>query len=181
MKKFKILFFILSCVLFLLMFCGCGSKPDPREAEIIQLVRQSKYNEAFNKTDEIFKGEDKKIEEMKDWINRQKQRRDYISEQLNDLNSTPSDKLEIQPGWENILDGDYRYITGRVKNVSDENITYFKLVAEFLDDKGNVLDTDYTNSGETIRPGSMKEFKIMHKDQDEYKKVRLFIEEVNVE
>lgn len=181
MKKFKILFFILSCVLFSLMFCGCGSKPDPREREIVILLNEQNYDGAIEKAKEIYKDDDKRLERTIDLINESRLRNKEWSKKLSDYYSTPSDKLEIQPGWENILDGDYRYITGRVKNVSDESITYFKLVAEFLDDKENVLDTDYTNSSETIRPGSMKEFKIMHKEQKDYGKVRLFIEEVQVE
>ena len=47
-----------------------------------------------------------------------------------------------------------------------------------MDSNGNVLDTDYTNSGETIRPGNQKEFEIMHRVDNEYTKVRIFINEV---
>lgn len=93
--------------------------------------------------------------------------------------TAPRNKLEIQDGWKWTKDGNYTYITGRVKNMTDTNITYFKLTAEYLDSSGNILDTDYTNSGETIRPGAMKEFEIMHKYSDEYDKVRLIVEEVN--
>ena len=58
------------------------------------------------------------------------------------------------------------------------NITYFKLVAEYLDNSGNVLDSEYTNSINTILPGNMEEFEIMKKHNDQYKQVRIFIEEI---
>lgn len=86
--------------------------------------------------------------------------------------------LEIQDGWKWEGESDYSYIRGRVKNISTYNVGYYKLTAEFLDDNGNVLNTDYTNSNDTIRPNNMQEFEIMHKYSEEYKKVRIFIEEV---
>ena len=77
--------------------------------------------------------------------------------------------------WTN--DGDYSYFKGRVKNIGNLDITYWKLTLELCDSNENVLDTDYTNSSETIRPGNMKEFEIMHKYDSEYKKARVFIDE----
>jgi hypothetical protein len=90
-------------------------------------------------------------------------------------------KLEIQKGWTWDLDGDYTYVKGRVKNTGDKNITYFEVTAEYLDSAGNVLDSDYTNSGETIRPNNMKEFEIMHRHDEQYDEVQIFVNEVSVE
>jgi len=90
-------------------------------------------------------------------------------------------KLEIQSGWTWDVDGNYSYVKGRVKNVSNENISYFEVTAEYLDSAGQVLDSDYTNSGETLRSGNMKEFEIMHKHDSQYDKVRIFINDVRVE
>ncbi len=87
--------------------------------------------------------------------------------------------LNIQDGWRWTVERNYSYIRGRVTNKGDEDINYFKITAEYMDSNGNVLDTDYTNSGETIRPGNSKEFEIMHRHSSEYEKVRIFVEEVN--
>lgn len=59
-------------------------------------------------------------------------------------------------GWGTTIDGNYMYTKGRIKNTGDKAIRYFKLTAEYLNSKGDVLDTDYTNSTETIRPGNSK-------------------------
>jgi len=101
-----------------------------------------------------------------------------FNERLKIISSKYMDRLEIVEGWKWINDGDYTYIKGRVKNISDVSVDYFKLTAEYMDSNGNVLDTDYTNSGETIRPGNQKEFEIMHRVDNEYTKVKIFIDEV---
>lgn len=85
-------------------------------------------------------------------------------------------KLEIINNWEVTREGDYIYIKGRIKNVGKISTEYWKLTAEFLDKDGNVIDTDYTNSLEVMRPDNQKEFEIMHKYDPAYAKFRLFIE-----
>ena len=87
----------------------------------------------------------------------------------------PTRILEIQEGWNFSIRGDYSYTNGRVKNTGETTVTYFEVTAEYLDADGNVLDTDYTNCGENVRPRNMKEFEIMHKHSKEYKKIRLFV------
>jgi hypothetical protein len=89
--------------------------------------------------------------------------------------------LVIQSDWTWDLDGNYTYVRGRVKNVGDKNIRYFEVTAEYLDSTGNVLDSDYTNSGETLRPNNMKEFEIMHKHDEEYYEVQIYVNDVRVE
>lgn len=96
-------------------------------------------------------------------------------------NTIPTNDLEIQDGWTWEYDNGYDYVRGRVKNIGVSNISYFKITAEYMDSNGNVLDTDYTNDGEMIRSGNMKEFEIMHKSNPEHVKVRIFVEEVNRE
>lgn len=88
------------------------------------------------------------------------------------------DILEIQDGWTWTTDGDYTYIKGRVKNISGNNIRYFEVVAEYLDENNKVLDTDYTNSAEIIKPNNMKEFEIMHQFNSEYKTVRIYTQDI---
>lgn len=90
-----------------------------------------------------------------------------------------TDKLQIVSGWKWIVDGNYSYIRGRVKNISDVTVSYFEITAEYLDISGNVLDSDYTNSGLDLKPGNQKEFEIMHRHSDEYKSVRIFISKVD--
>ena len=87
--------------------------------------------------------------------------------------------LKIQDGWSWTAESNYSYIRGRVTNDGDKNINYFKITAEYMDSNGNVVDTDFTNSGETIRPGNSKEFEIMHRHSPDYHEARIFVDEVN--
>jgi hypothetical protein len=80
--------------------------------------------------------------------------------------------------WER--DGNYTYIKGRVKNNSTYTISYFAVTASYKDENGNVLDTDYTNSGENLLPGNSKEFEIMHEYSKEYRNVSIAVTEVNI-
>lgn len=97
-------------------------------------------------------------------------------------NTTPAQKsvpaaksVEIQQGWQWTAERNYDYVRGSVKNIGDKPIEYFEVTAEYLDANGNVLDTDYTNCNETLRPGNQKKFEIMHKTDPSEKKVRIFI------
>ena len=86
--------------------------------------------------------------------------------------------MEIQEGWTWKIDNNYSYIWGRVKNTGTTVIRYFEVAATYKDDQGNVLDTDYTNSGETLRPGWSKEFEIMHKNSPHYRTVAIRVQDV---
>jgi len=88
--------------------------------------------------------------------------------------------MEIQK-WDWTAERNYSYIRGRVKNNGDKTVSYFEIKALYKDDAGNVLDTDFTNSGENLLPGMSKEFEIMHKESPEYKKVNIYIEKVTTE
>jgi hypothetical protein len=103
---------------------------------------------------------------------------------LSDIENWPSEgevsdpgALQIQEGWNWEIDGNYNYVRGRVENIGADPINYFEVTAEYLDEDGNVLDSDYTNSGQTLNPGDMKEFEIMHRHSSEYKKVRIYVNE----
>ena len=93
--------------------------------------------------------------------------------------SSPKMKLEIVKGWQWSDEGDWTYIRGSVKNVGDVPIGYFKVQAEYENAKGEVVDTDYTNSGERLNPGAAKKFEIMHRDSPEFKKVSISIGRVS--
>jgi hypothetical protein len=75
----------------------------------------------------------------------------------------------------------YTYVRGRVKNSGDKTVSYFKITAYYKDDEDNVLDTDYTNSAENLRPGMAKEFEIMHRASPDYKHVSIQVEDVRVD
>lgn len=81
--------------------------------------------------------------------------------------------------WEK--EKNYSYIRGRIRNDGNRTITYFKVKAYYLDNIGNVLDTDIDNDIEDLLPGMSKEFEIMHKNNPDYKKVRVEIDEVRIE
>jgi len=147
---------------------GCGKSEETMKDEIYELIIMQDFDEARSKVAEYF-GDDRS--EAVSWLM-------LISEMEGELYS---DKLVIQDGWTWKVDGNYTYINGRVKNNGDKPIRYFKITAQYLNEYDNVLDTDYTNSTETVRPGDSKEFEIMHRDNDEYKKTRIFVEEVNIE
>lgn len=176
MKKYLILFV---CLLIIFLLVGCEQNTeldvDPREKEVVQLVVREKYEEAISKAKELYEGEE--LDEMLDWINsyakRNKEHEKWVKEQFEDM--YPSTKLEIQSGYTYKIKGNYVYITGRVKNVSDSDISYFEIRVDFLDNEGNVLDSDYTNDGLTLKPGEMREFEIMHRWSDDYKKYSLSI------
>lgn len=72
----------------------------------------------------------------------------------------------------------YDYVRGSLKNNSDRTVTYWKVSAEFFDKKGDVIDTAFTNSMETLRPGASKRFEIMLSHPPGGKKFRAFVEEV---
>ena len=92
---------------------------------------------------------------------------------LNELKNTP--RLEIVRGWTYIIDGDYSYIEGSVENIGEIDVGYFEVTAEYMDSNGNILDTDYTNSGQVVKPGSQKVFKIMHEHKSELTKVSVSV------
>jgi hypothetical protein len=88
--------------------------------------------------------------------------------------------MQIQEKWEWSVERQYSYIRGRVKNTGNRTVSYFKIAAHFYDENKNVIDTDYTNSGETLLPGMSKEFEIMHKHSDEYKSANILVEDVTL-
>lgn len=163
--KIVLLCFILIFALSLLIACN---RDDPREKEVVQLVAKGAYDEAIRSAEELYKG--KELDEMIYWINTKKP--------TNTRKQTQTKKLEIQSGYTDKVKGDYIYVNGRVKNTSDTNISYFEVRCDFLNDNNQVLDSDYTNDGLTLKSGEMREFEIMHKYSSEYKNYKLSIGDV---
>lgn len=160
---------ILLIFLCLGVLSGCGGLSEKqKDDKITALVVNGKIDEAKQKVVEYYDGdEDKQVVWMmaiNDEISK-----DYI------------DKLEIQKDWTWQADGNYTYIKGRVKNIGDKTIRYFKITAQYEDKDGNVLDTDYTNSNENILSGNQKEFEIMHENNNDYYTCSIFVDEVSLE
>ena len=59
------------------------------------------------------------------------------------------------------MEGEYSYVSGRIKNGSDAMIRYWEVSLEFVDGKGSVLDSDIENGIDNISPGATKAFKAM--------------------
>jgi Na+-transporting methylmalonyl-CoA/oxaloacetate decarboxylase gamma subunit len=59
----------------------------------------------------------------------------------------------------------YATITGRACNNGSTKVDFVKIQAEFLDESGKVIDTDFTYaaSSDGIEPGTCKGFSIMQK------------------
>lgn len=74
----------------------------------------------------------------------------------------------------------YAYVRGSVTNNGDRPVAYWKATARFRDKNGAVIDTDYTNSGETLRPGESKNFQIMHRHDPRFDTATVEIDEVRV-
>lgn len=55
-------------------------------------------------------------------------------------------KMELQ-NWDWQAESNYTHIRGRVKNTGNKTVRYFKVQAFYKDASGNVIDTDFTNSG----------------------------------
>ncbi|HHX70068.1 MAG TPA: hypothetical protein GX708_18720 [Gallicola sp.] len=190
MRNKKIL--VLLVCLTLIFSVGCGtsantntnSEPDAREKEVVKLVADLKYNEARDKTKDLYKGREqnkmlKWIDEMEELGKKIEMHEKNISQTLKEIEAFyPSSKLEIQPEHRYKSKDGYGYVVGKVKNVSDASITYFEVVVDLLDDKGNILHSEYTNDGLELKPNAMREFEIMFKDSDEYEKYRLSIGKV---
>jgi hypothetical protein len=93
----------------------------------------------------------------------------FITESVDTNNSSStSTSVSDKPNLEIVeksgeIDGDYIYVTGAVKNNSDNPYTYVEVKVTYFNDSGNVLDTDttYVNSSDTLLPNERKGFEVM--------------------
>lgn len=98
---------------------------------------------------------------------------------IEEYRTTPTTAdIEIVPGWQHYVKGNYIYIEGSVKNSSNKEIRYYEIGIKFLDNQGNVVDSSYTN-GSDLGSGESKEFSTMHKNNSKYSKIKLYIKEVD--
>lgn len=172
MKKYLL---PLLCLMAVFLFgCNQNKEADPREKEIVQLVVNSRFDEATKRANEFYEG--KELEETLKWISESKKLEEQRQETIKGLR--PELKLEIQKGHASEVRGDYVYVTGRVKNVTDKDINYFEVIVKFLDENNQVLDSDYTNDSLKLKPGEMRSFEIMHRWSDDFKIYKLTMGDV---
>lgn len=68
----------------------------------------------------------------------------------------------------------YLNVVGEVKNTSSNSLEYGQVIASFLDDEGNILDTSMTYTTiEIIKPGAVVPFKVNGKNNEKIKQYSL--------
>lgn len=189
-KRFKRYFnyvvvaFVLSGLLSLMfLVSGCGyinkTEPDQKIVQINRLIYDNKFDEARIEVNKLFANDPVKL---KDVLSRIDSLEESKQESKLTANSTSTKNINkgliIQDGYTYKTKGDYIYIDGSVKNIGIIDINYFEVKVDFVDDKGNILDSDYTNDGLTLKPGAMREFEIMHKYNSSYNNFRLLVGDV---
>lgn len=120
----------------------------------------------------ILKAYDQTFKSVRIWIDEVKP----LNEPVVSLDTQK--ELAIQEGWVWEKDGAYTYIKGSVKNNGEEPIYYYRINAEYKDEAGQVLDTDFTNSGTRLDPGSEAKFEIMHPHDNAYAEVIIYISKI---
>lgn len=74
----------------------------------------------------------------------------------------------------------YTHIEGTVKNTGTHTISYYKITAKYYNLRTNeVIDSDYTNSGEDLAPNESRKFEIMAKGNYSKNEIKLFVDEVH--
>lgn len=83
-------------------------------------------------------------------------------------------EFEDMKGYE---DGNYMYCEGKIRNKGNTTVDYVKVGVEWLTKDGTILDTDWTYavSGEGLRPGAAKSFKIMTPRDNRMQKYRYYV------
>lgn len=85
---------------------------------------------------------------------------------------------EIIEGWSWTVEGKFSYIDGHIRNTGDKPIRYYKIIAEYGDGQGQVLDSDFTNSNDKIELGGMQDFQIMHPYNEAFQEVTIYISNI---
>lgn len=89
------------------------------------------------------------------------------------------DKSKVKMGeyrWE--YEDSYDYIRGNVVNYSSRPVSYWLAQCHFYDKNGSEIDSQITNSTDTLLPGAAKRFEIMHSRMPQAKKIRMEVTEV---
>lgn len=102
-----------------------------------------------------------------------------IQQQADDIRKETglqTSKVEILDDIEVNLNNGYVSIEGSVENVGSIDVEYFKVVIDFKNSSGNVLDSDYTINTSILKVGNQQKFEIIHKWDDKYENYTLKIE-----
>lgn len=163
------------------IFCGTSTKSTPAINVMIQNLLSKKYLVIIVGVVVVLGvvffiiSENNNRQKIKDDIESY-----YWQKEWSEYANKPSSyDLTIQSGWTKRVSGNYMYIEGTVKNTSDKTISYYEINAKFYDSKGNVIDTDYTNSGKDLAPGESRKFEIMHKNDYNITDVKLSVGDVS--
>lgn len=114
-------------------------------------------------------------------VQRQKSKiaQDQYQKAVEEQRNTPSTSdLTINSGWTHRIEGDYINIDGSVTNSSSKDISYYEIGVKFIDESGDVVDTDWTN-GTDVCSGESQQFNIMHKFNYRYSKIELYIKDIS--
>jgi hypothetical protein len=161
--KIIAIFFILNLLLY-----ACGKSLEEKQADIGKEVFFNKdYEKAKTLAYEYFG------KNTSDYIA-------YITMIKNEEAKEYLQYIKIQDGWKWYVDNGYIYIDGRVKNNGNKTIRYFEINASFKNKSNEIVDTDYTNSGEELIPGSMKSFNIMHRNSSDIKYISLQVKNISL-
>ena len=163
MKKniFKIIFILISVFLMI----SCKSNEQKVKDITIQMGLQ-RYDEARELTRKYFKSNS--IEYQSYML--------AIDEYEGDIYSR--EFLFIEPGWTWKIEYGHDSIDGKVRNYGKETIRYFEVKVDYLDNNGNIVDSNYTNSGQDLEPNAMKVFNIINAHSSNAKKARLQVGKV---
>jgi lipopolysaccharide export LptBFGC system permease protein LptF len=168
MKKVLFLLVLVMVLMFVFSACSYELSEEQKDEIILDVYKNGDTEMARQKVMELYKDD---IIKANNWLMTFKAEDDerYIYQ------------LKILDNWTWTVEGNYSYIRGKIKNMSDKDIEYFEITAEYSDKNGNVIDSDYTNSGELLKIGNIKEFEIMHKDNKDYYRVNIFVNKVSTE
>lgn len=179
----------ISLVLIIIMcltFIGCKRSDEEKDKKI----REEYFASIIETDDIVLRGKliDSTSQVIKAIYVDNQEKQDYWQSELNKLvltfnnesttNTSFNDILKIENlNWK--IEKDlYNYTTGKLKNISNKDIKYFEITINYIDSNGNVIDSDYTNSGQTLYSGNSKEFEVMHKNNDDYVKIEAFVSEI---
>ncbi len=75
--------------------------------------------------------------------------------------------------------GEYCYINGSIQNIDFDKIRSVKIVAKFLNGKGEVVDSASTTISTTLNTDEQKKFEIVYKgSKDDFAEYKLYAEDV---
>ena len=100
-----------------------------------------------------------------------------VEQQEQEANDLKNEVQEIVNNIEWSRNGD-GYLVGEFTNTTDKKISYLEIQYKFMDDKGNVIDSSFTNESE-ISPGETREIQIDTCLAEGYTQYKMIVNEAN--